>query len=79
MGTLAAGIAHEINNPLGTMTVMVETLSKRHQDLPEDVLNVLTTDVQVRGRARRREAHRVDRREIQCSDGSAACRDASRG
>ena len=43
IGTLAAGIAHEINNPLGTMTVTVETLSKRHQDLPEDVLNVLTT------------------------------------
>jgi hypothetical protein len=31
--------------------VMVATLSKRHQDLPEDVLNVLTTDVQVSPRS----------------------------
>jgi two-component system CheB/CheR fusion protein len=43
MGILAAGIAHEVNNPLGTIIMTLETLAKRHPDLPDEVIHHLTT------------------------------------
>jgi signal transduction histidine kinase len=37
VGTLAAGIAHEVNNPLAYVSLNVDLLKEEIQDLPEDV------------------------------------------
>jgi len=53
IGTLTAGIAHEINNPLNNISLTVETLIDDFQDLPEqekvDMLKEIFTQVERAG------------------------------
>jgi PAS domain S-box-containing protein len=51
IGTLAAGIAHEINNPIGGILLSAE-ITRTREDLPEDVTRSLDTIIEYARRSR---------------------------
>ncbi|HET7791542.1 MAG TPA: ATP-binding protein [Gemmatimonadales bacterium] len=53
VGQLAAGVMHEINNPLATILACTEALARRNEDLPgeersarEEYLNIIDSEIQ---------------------------------